>query len=136
MNTYIFSNDKKQSSIFAINSRSSSFEQRFWRSVAKLQDNNRWLCLISPKDLPNKRYLEAMGVNIKRLLIVHCNEQAASFKSTLKALQHGKCSAVLTWSDQLSNHQYSLIQEASQRGQSHSLFIKTESKQQGLSKVA
>ncbi len=136
MNTYIFSNDKKQSSILAINSQSSSFEQRFWRSVAKLQDNNRWLCLVSPKDLPNKHYLELMGLNIKRLLIVHCSEQAASFNSSLKALQHGKCSAVITWSNQLTNHQCQLIQEASQCGQSHSLFIKTAHKDETLSKVA
>ena len=136
MNTYIFSNDKKQSAIFATNNQSSTFEQRFWRSVAQLQDDSRWLCFVSPKELPNKKYLESHGINIKRLLVVHCHDSYSTLSSTLKALKHGKCAAVVTWSTHLSSQQQSEIQFASQCGEAHSLFIKTERMTHTLSCVA
>ncbi|AWB64965.1 hypothetical protein C2869_00255 [Saccharobesus litoralis] len=125
MNTYIAMRPAQQTRYFATNNKSSDFSLRFWQSIAKTQEHNRWLCLIAPSDMPSKSELISAGINVERMLVVHTQTDKQAFQSACQALKLGKCAAVVTWLGCLSEAQKQQMQVAANLGNSTSLLIKS-----------
>ncbi|NTS76140.1 hypothetical protein HR060_04595 [Catenovulum sp. SM1970] len=135
MTTYISCSASQQVQWFSTNNQSEEFEMRFWQGIAKTQQENRWLCLISPSQLPNKTLLKAAGINLDRMLIVHANDNKARIQSSLNALNNGKCATVVTWCHNFSVDEQAKLSEACKQGNSHQILVK-QAKEQLLKHAA
>lgn len=124
MNTYIAMNSTRKTQLFSTNNTTSEFEYRLWSSIAKLQDGERWLCLVAPNQLPSKAFLTSAGINVNRMLVVHTQSNSHAVESTVKALQLGKCAAVVSWLDDLTESQRKRIAASTEQGVATSLIIK------------
>lgn len=102
MNTFISTDAQNNVRFFSTNAANSQFEMRFWSSIAKLQEDNRWLCIVAPKKMPSKQFLTSAGIRLNRMLVIHTHEQNNISKITEKALRLGKCCAVVSWFDRLT----------------------------------
>ena len=101
MNTYILTDAVNKTRFFSTNSNTNEFELRFWAGIARLQENNRWLCVVAPKRMPSKQLLAQAGIQLNRMLVIHTQVTDDVAKITQKALKLGKCCAVVAWFDEL-----------------------------------
>ncbi|MCU4676173.1 SulA-like leucine-rich domain-containing protein [Catenovulum sp. 2E275] len=109
MNTYILTDAVNKTRFFSTNSNTNEFEMRFWQAIARLQESNRWLCVVAPKRMPNKQLLTEAGIELNRMLVIHTHAGDDVAKITQKALKLGKCCAVVAWFDQLDKQERETI---------------------------
>ncbi len=58
----------------------------------------KWIVLIAPPYIPYAPAFARHGLNLSRVLVVHCRRQAEVLWSVEQALHSGTCAAVLAWS--------------------------------------
>ena len=58
---------------------------------------DRWICWVAPPWLPCATALQAAGVDISRLLLVHPKARQDGLWAVEQSLRSGTCSAVLAW---------------------------------------
>ncbi|GEM_PF-3456401 len=105
MNTYILTDAVNKTRFFSTNSITNEFELRFWTGIARLQEANRWLCVVAPKRMPSKQLLAQAGIQLNRMLVIHTHQGDDVAKITQKALKLGKCCAVVSWFETLDKIQ-------------------------------
>jgi cell division inhibitor SulA len=64
------------------------------------QNESRWITWINPPYIPYAPALEALGINHKKILLIHPQNHKEALWSLEKALQSGTCSAALAWLDE------------------------------------
>lgn len=124
MNTIISTDANKNVSFFATNLQTNEFELRFWRNISQLQQDNRWLCVVCPHKMPSKAFLESVGINLNRMLVIHSNVNQDSVQITKKALQMGKCATVVSWIENLSTEDKNDLIEISASSQANCIMVK------------
>ena len=67
------------------------------RTERAQQANAKKILLIAPPYIPYAPAFARQGVNISRLLVVHCRHQTDVSWATEQALRSGTCAAVLAW---------------------------------------
>lgn len=124
MNTYILTDAVKNTRFFSTNATDDNFEMRFWSGIARLQEDNRWLCVVAPKQMPNKQRLIQAGIQLNRMLVIHphANDNIASISE--KALKLGKCCAVVSWFDELDKAERNSLIETTQSSNAACIMIK------------
>ncbi|MER2492063.1 SulA-like leucine-rich domain-containing protein [Catenovulum sediminis] len=135
MKTIISTDKYSKTHLLAVQNNSSEFEQRFWRSIAKLQESKRWLCIIAPSKMPSKSFLREMGVQLDKMLVIH-QQKSSAYTTTKKALLAGKCSTVVAWLDSCSNAQHQEIKALATQAKSQIVLIKEEYKTTPIEKRA
>lgn len=124
MNTYILTDAVRNTRFFSTNSSSELFEMRFWASIARLQEDNRWLCVVAPKKMPNKQRLVQAGIQLNRMLVIHPHANDNIAKISEKALKLGKCCAVVAWFDELEKTERNSLIETAQSSNAACIMIK------------
>ena len=64
------------------------------------QSESRWIVWINPSFIPYAPALEALGIDHKKILLIHPRNHKEALWSLEKALQSGTCSAALAWLDE------------------------------------
>jgi protein ImuA len=76
----------------------------------------KWIVLIAPPYIPYAPAFVRHGIDISRLLVVHCPRQADVLWATEQALRSGTCAAVLVWSSGSDERSLRRLQLAAERG--------------------
>jgi cell division inhibitor SulA len=63
------------------------------------QKEDRWVAWVAPPHLPSAQALEAAGVRLDRLLLIHPKTPQEQLWALEQALKSGTCSALLGWLD-------------------------------------
>lgn len=84
----------------------------------------QWIVLIAPPYIPYAPALADQGVNISRLLVVHCRRQADVLWAMEQALCSGTCAAALAWAEESDNNSLRRLQLAAEKGQSWAILFR------------
>lgn len=76
--------------------------------------DRKWILLIAPPYLPYAPAFARHGLNLSRVLVVHCRRQAEVLWSIEQALQSGTCAAVLAWSGSIDERALRRLQLAAE----------------------
>ena len=74
------------------------------------------MVLVAPPYIPYAPAFVHHGINISRLLVVHCRRQADVLWATEQALHSGACAAVLAWPSGADERSVRRLQLAAERG--------------------
>lgn len=66
-------------------------------ALAQLSQRSKWVLWVAPPAMPYAPALEAAGVNIQRVLVVHPKSHQEALWCLEEGLKSGHCSAVLGW---------------------------------------
>ncbi|HEC12112.1 MAG TPA: translesion DNA synthesis-associated protein ImuA [Acidiferrobacteraceae bacterium] len=66
-------------------------------ALARLSDGDRWLAWIAPPYIPYAPALEAAGVDLSRVMLVHAQQQHDVLWAAEQALRSGTSGAVMAW---------------------------------------
>lgn len=76
----------------------------------------KWIVLIAPPYIPYAPAFAARGLNMSRLLVVRCRQQADVLWAAEQALHSNTCVAVLAWSDGADERSLRRLQLAAEAG--------------------
>ena len=66
-------------------------------ALAQLSQSQQWILWVAPPAMPYAPALEALGVDIRRVLVVHPKNHQEALWCLEEGLKSGHCSAVLGW---------------------------------------
>lgn len=92
--------------------------------LARLSRERRWLTWIAPPHIPYAPALEAHGVDLSRVMLVHPPAVKDALWAVEQALRAGSCGAVLAWIQQADFHSLRRLQLAAAEGQSLCLLFR------------
>ncbi len=64
------------------------------------RDQHRWIAWVNPPFIPYAPALEAVGININKILLIHPQNHLDTLWSIERACKSGTCSVVLGWADE------------------------------------
>lgn len=85
-------------------------------ALAPLSRQGRWLAWVAPPHLPYAPALEAAGIDLARVLVVHGRGPAADLWALTQILRAGTCGAVLGWPGSASAQDLRRLQLAAEQG--------------------
>lgn len=93
----------------------------FMPLLARLADDGHartttWIAWISPPFLPYAPALAAAGVDLSRMLVVRCGDDAESLWAAEQALRSGGCRVVLAWVGRADGRRLRRLQLAAEGG--------------------
>ncbi|WP_039960408.1 translesion DNA synthesis-associated protein ImuA [endosymbiont of Riftia pachyptila] len=94
--------------------------------LARLSVESRWIAWIAPPAIPDALALQAWGVDLSRVLLVHPPDSAGKLWALEQALASGTCSAVLAWPETLSLLQGQQLRRAAQQGDAVGLLFQSQ----------
>ena len=83
-------------------------------ALARLSSEGRWLAWIAPPYLPYAPALEAAGIDLARVMVVHTRSPQDALWAIEQALQSGACGAVLGWPEKATFAQLRRLQIAAE----------------------
>jgi len=86
-------------------------------ALAQLSQQGRWLAWISPPYIPYAPALQAWGIDLSRVLLIHPRAAQDSLWAMEQALRAGTCGAVLAWPSKHDPRQQRRLQLAAETGQ-------------------
>ncbi len=84
--------------------------------LAQLSRGRRWLAWIAPPHLPYAPALAAVGIDLRKLLLVHKLDEKQGLWAAEQALKSAACAAVLLWPQRLQTAQVRRLQLAAEQG--------------------
>jgi protein ImuA len=78
--------------------------------------NQKWVMLVAPPYIPYAPALKDAGINLSRVLVVHCRQPNEALWTMEQALRSGTCAAVLTWSKSSDQRALRRLQLAAETG--------------------
>ncbi|SIS58450.1 cell division inhibitor SulA [Neptunomonas antarctica] len=92
--------------------------------LAQLSYENRWFAWISPPlHLPRSLLLDA-GIDLKKVILLYPDEHHSVLQLAKKALSAGTCHAVISWADEISEHEIKSLEQSAQQGSSNGILIR------------
>jgi|SaaInlV_125m_DNA_1040241.scaffolds.fasta_scaffold68712_2 cell division inhibitor SulA len=64
------------------------------------EDENRWMAWINPPFIPYAPALEALGINLQKMLMIHPKTHKDTLWALERAVKSGSCSSLLAWVDE------------------------------------
>lgn len=87
--------------------------------LRQFQHADRWTLLIAPENIPDKALLNCCSVDMDRVLVVH-EKQITNILATIEnALSHATCSAVIAWSNGISQQRLVQINGLAEQSRCH-----------------
>jgi cell division inhibitor SulA len=92
--------------------------------LAQLSYENRWFAWISPPlHLPRSLLLDA-GIDLKKVILLYPDEHHSVLQLAKKALSAGTCHAVISWAEDISEHEIKSLEQSAQQGCSNGILIR------------
>ena len=93
--------------------------------LTHLNQDHRWLAWIDPPIQLLKQWGQEHDTSATEdIMILRSNSNHSAFELTEKALNAGTCHAVIVWTDKLSNEEFSKLESASSKGDSHGIILR------------
>jgi len=93
--------------------------------LTHLNQDHRWLAWIDPPIQLLKQWGQEHDTSATEdIMILRSNNNHSAFELTEKALNAGTCHAVIVWTDKLSNEEFSKLESASSKGDSHGIILR------------
>jgi len=93
-------------------------------ALAKLSRERRWLAWVAPPHTPYAPALEAHGVDLSRIMLIHPPAAKDALWTVEQALRSGSCGAVLAWVQKADFHSLRRLQLAAAEGNSLCLLFR------------
>lgn len=95
-------------------------------ALARLSQQRRWIAWVAPPYVPYPPALEAAGVDLSRLLMVHPRAGGDGLRAIEKSLRSGTCGAVLAWPMAGDGPALRRLQTAAAEGNSWGILFRPE----------
>ena len=95
-------------------------------ALARLSREHRWLAWVAPPHTPYAPALEAHGVDLSRIMLIHPPAIKDALWTIEQTLRSGSCGAVLAWVRDADFHSLRRLQLAAAEGQSLCLLFRPQ----------
>ena len=93
--------------------------------LTHLNQDQRWLAWVDPPIQLLKQWGQENNTTATEdIMILRSNNTHSAFELTEKAMNAGTCHAVIVWTDKLNNEEFSKLEEASSKGNSHGIILR------------
>jgi len=93
--------------------------------LTHLNQDQRWLAWIDPPIQLLKQWGQEHDKSATEdIMILRSNDSHSAFELTEKALNAGTCHAVIVWTNNLNNDEFSKLEAASSKGDSHGIILR------------
>lgn len=93
--------------------------------LTQLNQERRWLAWIDPPQELVSKWQTMHGIVASELLVLRSTRDYSAFELAERALGAGTCHAVVMWTSRLSSRDFGALEQASARGQSHGVILRT-----------
>ncbi len=91
-----------------------------------LSQEKRWLAWIDPPIQLLRQWQESHSeLATEEIMILRSSDTNSAFQLSKKALEAGTCHAVIAWTNPLSSEEFSALEEASAKGNSHGIILRS-----------
>ncbi len=97
-----------------------------WPALARLSQAKRWLAMIAPPNAPSGGQLQAEGIDLSHVLMIHPHATSNGLWAVEHALRAGTCAAVLSWVSHADHHSMQDLRGAALAGNSCGLIFRPE----------
>ena len=97
-------------------------------ALSALSAEQRWISWVNPPHIPYAPALEALGIDVAKVLLVHPRSHRDALWALAQALKSGTCSSVLAWldEDQLKQTDLRRLQLAAKQGNCLAVLFRPE----------
>lgn len=93
--------------------------------LTQLNQERRWLAWIDPPQELVSKWQTTHGIVTNELLVLRSSRDYSAFELAERALGAGTCHAVVMWTSRLSSGDFGALEQASARGRSHGVILRT-----------
>jgi len=93
-------------------------------ALARLSRQGKWVALIAPPHIPYPPALEAWGIDLSHLLLIHPKTAHDSLWAVEQALRAGTCGAVVAWPRQMDDRSLHRLQLAAEAGKTWGILFR------------
>lgn len=93
--------------------------------LTQLNQERRWLAWIDPPQELVSKWQTMHGIVASELLVLRSTRDYSAYELAERALGAGTCHAVVMWTRRLSSRAFGALEQASARGQSHGVILRT-----------
>ena len=94
--------------------------------LINMHQEKRWLAWIDPPIQLLKEWQQThQDSALNDIMILRSNENLSVFELGKRALEAGTCHAVIAWTNNLSQEEFSKLENASSKGNSHGIILKS-----------
>jgi cell division inhibitor SulA len=92
--------------------------------LAQLSHEDRWFAWISPPVNLPRSLLQNAGIDLNKVILLYPDAQHSVLQLAKKALSAGTCHAVISWSEEISEHEIKNLEQSAQQGRSNGILIR------------
>ncbi|SFG61429.1 cell division inhibitor SulA [Neptunomonas qingdaonensis] len=92
--------------------------------LAQLSHEDRWFAWISPPVNLPRSLLENAGIDLSKVILLYPDAQHSVLHLAKKALSAGTCHAVISWAEEISEHEIKNLEQSAQLGRSNGILIR------------
>lgn len=93
--------------------------------LTQLNQERRWLAWIDPPHELVSKWQTMHGIVAGELLVLRSTRDYSAFELAERALGAGTCHAVVMWTSRLSGKAFGALEQASARGRSHGVILRS-----------
>lgn len=93
--------------------------------LTQLNQERRWLAWIDPPQELVSKWQTTHGIVAGEILVLRSSREYSAFELAERALGAGTCHAVVMWTVRLSGRGLGALEQASARGNSHGVILRT-----------
>ena len=92
--------------------------------LAQLSHEDRWFAWISPPVNLPRALLQDAGIDLNKVILLYPDAQHSVLQLAKKALSAGTCHAVISWAEEISEHEIKNLEQSAQQGRSNGILIR------------
>lgn len=92
--------------------------------LAQLSHEDRWFAWIAPPTNLPRSLLESAGIDLNKIILLYPDAQHSVLQLAKKALSAGTCHAVISWAEQISEHEIKNLEQSAKEGRSNGILIR------------
>ncbi|WP_245574156.1 cell division inhibitor SulA [Neptunomonas japonica] len=92
--------------------------------LAQLSHEDRWFAWIAPPANLPRSLLQDAGIDLNKVILLYPDEHNSVLQLAKKALSTGTCHAVISWAEEISEHEIKNLEQSAQQGCSNGILIR------------
>ncbi|BBB29569.1 cell division inhibitor SulA [Neptunomonas japonica] len=92
--------------------------------LAQLSHEDRWFAWVAPPTNLPRSLLQDAGIDLNKVILLYPDEHHSVLQLAKKALSTGTCHAVISWAEEISEHEIKNLEHSAQQGCSNGILIR------------
>jgi cell division inhibitor SulA len=92
--------------------------------LVQLSHKDRWLAWVAPPSNLPRALLQDAGIDLNKVILLYPDAQHSALQLAKKALSTGTCHAVISWGEEISEHEIRNLELSAQQGCSNGILIR------------